>query len=69
MQLKTEGVARLLNQNVETVREMLRTKSVSWGVFIPPKKARHGRGQYVYYPERFAKDTGIALKRVKEAMQ
>ncbi len=67
-QLRTEGVARLLNQPQETVRHLLRTKTVDWGVYIQPKKARFGRGQYIYYPQRFAQATGISMEQIENVM-
>ena len=66
--LKTEHIARLLNQPCETVRAMVRTGAVAWGVYTKPKTPRYGRGRYVYYPERFAADTGIDIEKVKAAM-
>ena len=66
--LKTEHIARLLNQPCETVRAMVRTGAVSWGVYIKPKTARYGRGRYVYYPAKFAEETGITLAEVKAAI-
>lgn len=67
--LKTEAVARLLNQPIETVRLMARRGSVPWAVYIRPQKNRYGRGQYVYYPERFAQETGIPITTVREVME
>ena len=66
--LKTEHIARLLNQPCETVRALVRTGAVSWGVYIKPKSARYGRGRYVYYPAKFAAETGIDIEKVKAAM-
>ena len=68
MRLKTEHIARLLNIPLEAVREMVRTGAVQWGVYTKPKTPRYGHGRYIYYPERFAADTGIDIERVKAAM-
>jgi len=67
-QLRTEGVAQLLRQQCETVRALVRTKSVDWGVYIAPKKARFGRGQYVYYPAKFAEASGFTMAEVEAVM-
>lgn len=67
-QLRTEGVAQLLRQPQETVRHLLRTKTVDWGVYIQPKKARFGRGQYVYFAEKFAQATGFSMQEVEAVM-
>ena len=66
--LKTEHIARLLNQPCEAIRAMVRTGAVSWGVYIKPKTPRYGHGRYFYFPERFAADTGIDIEKVKAAM-
>ena len=59
--LKTEHIARLLNQTCEAVRAMVRTGAVSWGVNINPQTARYGRGKNVYYPAEFAKAAGLTM--------
>ena len=66
--LKTEHIARLLNQPCEAVRAMVRTGAVSWGVYIKPKTARYGRGKYVYYPAAFAKAAGLTMEEVEAAI-
>ena len=68
MRLKTEHIARLLNIQCEAVRAMVREGAVSWGVYTRPKTPRYGHGRYIYFPERFAADTGISWEKVKEAM-
>ena len=67
-QLRTEGVAQLLRQPQETVRTLLRTKTVDWGVYIQPKKARFGRGQYVHFAEKFPQATGFSMQEVEAVM-
>jgi len=67
-QLRTEGVAQLLRQPQETVRHLLRTKTVDWGVYIRPQKARFGRGQYIYFAEKFAQATGLTMQEVEAFM-
>lgn len=67
--LKTEAVARLLGQPCETVRTLARRGAVGWAVYIKPTKTRYGRGQYIYYPERFAQETGIDWEIVQGAME
>ena len=66
--LKTEHIARLLNQPCEAVRAMVRTGAVSWGVYIKPQSARYGRGKYVYYPAKFAQETGLTMEEVEAAI-
>lgn len=66
--LKTEHIARLLNQPCEAVRTMVRTGAVDWGVYIKPRKARYGRGQYCYYPAKFAAAAGLTVDEVEAAM-
>ena len=66
--LRTEAIAQLLHQPCETVRAMIRTQTVDWGVYIKPKKARYGRGQYVYYPSKFAEATGLSMAQVEAIM-
>ena len=68
MRLKTEHIARLLGLQCEAVRAMVRTGAVAWGVYTKPKTPRYGHGRYFYFPERFAADTGIDIKKVKAAM-
>ena len=68
MRLKTEHIARLLNQPCETVRAMVRTGAVSWGVYIKPKSQRYGRGQYIYYAHKFAQETGLTMEEVEAAI-
>ena len=67
-QLRTEGVAQLLRKPQETVRHLLRTKAVDWGVYVEPRSARFGRGQYIYYAEKFAQATGFSMKEVEAVM-
>ena len=66
--LRTEAIAAILHQPCETVRHMVRTKTVDWGVYIEPKKARFGRGQYIYYPSKFAEATGFTMDEVEAVM-
>jgi hypothetical protein len=66
--LKTEHIARLLNQPCEAVRAMVRTGAVSWGVYIKPKSQRYGRGKYVYYPHKFAQAAGLTVEQVEGVM-
>lgn len=66
-QLRTEGVARLLNQPQETVRHLVRTGAVDWGIYLKPKTARYGRGRYIYYEHKFAAALGLPIERVLEA--
>ena len=66
--LKTEHIARLLNQPCETVRAMVRTGAVSWGVYIKPKTPRYGRGQYIFFPAKFAQDTGLTMEQIEAVM-
>ena len=66
--LKTEHIARVLNQPCETVRAMVRTGAVSWGVYIKPKTARYGRGRYIYFAAKFAQETGLTMEEVKAAI-
>ena len=65
--LKTEHIARLLNQPCEAVRAMVRTGAVSWGVYIKPKSQRYGRGRYIYFAAKFAAETGLTLAEVEAA--
>ena len=65
--LKTEHIARLLNQPCEAVRAMVRTGAVSWGVYIKPKTARYGRGRYIYFAAAFAKAAGLTMEEVEAA--
>ena len=66
--LRTKGVAQLLRQPQETVRTLLRTKTVDWGVYKEPRSARFGRGQYIYFAEKFAQATGFSMEEVEAAM-
>ena len=66
--LKTEHIARLLNQPCEAVRALVRTGAVSWGVYIKPKSQRYGRGRYIYYPAKFAAETGLTMEEVEAAI-
>jgi hypothetical protein len=66
--LKTEAIAAILHQPCETVRQMVRTGGVSWGVYIKPKRQRYGRGKYVYYPAAFAQAAGLTMKEIEGAM-
>ena len=66
--LRTEAIAAILHQPCEAVRTMVRTGAVSWGVYIKPKKARYGRGKYVYYPAAFAAAAGLTMEQVEGAM-
>jgi predicted transcriptional regulator len=66
--LKTEAIANILHQPCETVRNMVRTGAVTWGVYIKPKSARYGRGQYIYYPAAFAKAVGLTMEQIEEVM-
>ena len=68
-QLRTEGVAQLLRQPQETVRTLLRTKTVDWGVYIKPTKQRFGRGKYIYFAEKFAQATGFSMREVEAVMR
>lgn len=68
MRLKTEHIARLLDQPCEFVRALVRTGAVSWGDYIPPKTPRYGRGRYIYYPAKFAEVTGMTLEELEAAM-
>ena len=47
---------------------MVRTGAVSWGVYIKPKSQRYGRGRYIYYPAKFAEETGLTLAEVEAAI-
>ena len=67
MRLKTEHIARLLDQPCEFVRALVRTGAVTWGDYIPPKTPRYGRGRYVYYPAKFAEVTGMTLEELEKA--
>lgn len=66
--LRTEVIADFLHLPHETVRTMVRTGSVDWGVYIKPRKARYGRGQYCYYPAKFAAAAGLTVDEVEAAM-
>lgn len=66
--LKTETIAAILHQPCEAVRQMVRTGAVSWGVYIKPKKARYGRGRYIFYPAAFAKAAGLTMEEVEGVM-
>ena len=68
MRLKTEHIARLLNQPCEAVRAMVRTGAVSWGVYIKPKTPRFGRGRYIFYPAKFAEAAGLTMEEVEGVM-
>ena len=68
MRLKTEHIARLLGLQCEAVRAMVRTGAVGWGVYIKPKKARYGRGRYVYYAAKFSQETGLTMAEVEAAI-
>lgn len=68
MRLKTEHIARLLDQPCEAIRAMVRTGAVSWGAYIPPKTPRYGRGRYIYFAAKFAAETGLTMEEVEAAM-
>lgn len=67
--LKTQHIAKLLDIQCEAVRTMVREGVVAWGVYTSPKSQRYGHGRYVYFPERFAADTGISIERVRGEME
>lgn len=67
LKLRTEAVARLLNQPQETVRHLVRTGAVDWGAYIKPKTARYGHGHYIYYEHKFAAAVGLPVEKVMEA--
>lgn len=66
--LRTEAIAAILHQPCEAVRQMVRTGSVPWGVYIKPKTPRYGRGKYVYYPAAFAQAAGLTMREVEAVM-
>lgn len=66
--LKTEAVAAILHQPCEAIRAMVRTGAVSWGVYIPPKTPRYGRGRYIYFPAAFAQAAGLTMQELEAAL-